>query len=183
MIFLISFTLISCDGRSKRYKSNREILQNHDLLESFSKSITYIPQAFIKTHNDTILSNGYRVKIESYTDMENSYIKSSIKNNIQHINYYRNIKASIEISKNSKESILIPISQDILVAKNKSLEKPLKNKLIKGIWIDEYASNMSNQVIIDILFYEPETNNTVNYSIVFDEKGILFINDKLKKTT
>ena len=115
--------------------------------------------------------------------MENSYIKSTIKNNIQHINYYRNIKASIEISKHSKESILIPISQDILIAKNKSLEKPLKNKLIKGIWIDEYASNMSNQVIVDILFYEPETNNTVNYSLVFDEKGILFINDKLKKTT
>jgi hypothetical protein len=115
--------------------------------------------------------------------MEYSLLKTSVKNNIRYKNYYRNIKASIEISKHSKESILIPISKDILIAKNKSLEKPLKNKLIKGIWIDDYASNIHNRVVIDILFYEPETNNSVSYSLVFDEKGILFINDKLKKIT
>jgi len=69
LIFLTSFTLISCDGRSKRFMSNREILQNHNLLESFSESITYFPTSYNKFSNDTILSNGYRVKIESYTDM------------------------------------------------------------------------------------------------------------------
>ena len=180
-VVVISFTVLSCDGRDKRYKSNREILQEQNLLESFSKSIRYIPEAYIKTSNDTILSNGYRVKIESYTDMENSYLKTSFKNNIQHINYYRQIKSIIKISKQNIDILTMPVTKDNLIAKNRSLSKTLENKIIKGIWLDEYNSNIQNKIIIDILFYEPETKNTVYCSLSFDEEGQLFINDKLKE--
>jgi len=181
VVIVMSFTILSCDGIDKRYKSNREILQEQNLLESFSKSITYIPEAYIKTSKDTILSNGYRVKIESYTDMKNSYLKTSVKNNIQHIHYYRQIKSIIKISKQNKDILTMPVTKDNLIAKNWSLSKTLENKIIKGIWLDEYNSNMQNKVVIDILFYEPETKNTAHCSLSFDEEGQLFINDKLKE--
>lgn len=180
-VVVISFTVFSCDGRDKRYKTNREILQEQNLLKSFSKSITYIPEAYIKISNDTILSNGYRVKIESYTDMEHSYLRTYVKNNIQHIHYYRQIKSIIKISKQNNDILIMPVTKDNLIAKNRSLSKTLENKIIKGIWLDEYNSNKQNKVIIDILFYEPETKNTVYCSLSFDKEGQLFINDKLKK--
>jgi len=41
IIFLISFAIISCDGRSKIYKSNQEILKEHGLSETFSERIIY----------------------------------------------------------------------------------------------------------------------------------------------
>ena len=41
IIFFISFILISCDGRSKIYKSNQEILKEHGLYEAFSERIIY----------------------------------------------------------------------------------------------------------------------------------------------
>ena len=40
-IVLIFFAVISCDGRSKIYKSNQEILKEHGLYEAFSERIIY----------------------------------------------------------------------------------------------------------------------------------------------
>ena len=41
IVFLISFAVISCDGRNKIYKSNQEILKEHGLYEAFSERIIY----------------------------------------------------------------------------------------------------------------------------------------------
>jgi len=181
MIFLISFTLISCDGRSEIYKSNQEILKAHRLYESFSERINYIPEFYLETTTDTILSNGYKIKIKSYTDMNNSLLNTYTKENIQHKNYYRNINTNITIIKNNQEILSKLITKDDLIACDKSLEKMIQNKILQGVWINEYASLIKNKVIINVLFVEPETNKNINYSLEFDAQGKLFITEKLNQ--
>ncbi|MFH6769406.1 hypothetical protein V8G56_11705 [Gaetbulibacter aquiaggeris] len=181
IIFLISFVLISCDGRSKIYKSNQEILKEHGLYEAFSERINYIPESYLETSTDTILSNGYEIKIKSYTDMNNSLLNTYTKNNIQHKNYYRNINSSITIIKNNQEILSKLINKEALITCDKSLEKMIQNKILQGVWINEYASIINNKVIINVLFVEPGTNKNINYSLEFDAQGKLFITDKLNQ--
>lgn len=180
-IILISFAIISCDGRSKIYKSNQEILKEHGLYEAFSKHTNYIPESYLETTTDTILSNGYKIKIKSYTDMNNSLLNSYTKNNIQHKNYYRNINTQITIVKNNEEILSKLINKETIIEFDKSLEKRIHNKTILGVWVNEYASLIYNRVIIDVLFVEPETNKNINYSLEFDLQGKLFVTDNLKQ--
>ena len=180
IIFLISFTIISCDGRAKIYRSNQEILKEHGLYEAFSERITYIPESYLETSTDTILSHGYEVKMKSYTDMDNSFLSSYTKDNILHKNYFRNINTHITILKNNQEISSKLITKDTIIEFDKSLEKSIHNTIIQGIWINEYASLIHNNVTINVLLFEPETNKNINYSLKFDAQGKLFIIDKLK---
>ncbi|MDH3323117.1 MAG: hypothetical protein OEM04_09015 [Flavobacteriaceae bacterium] len=181
IIFLISVAVISCDGRSKIYKSNQEILKEHGLYEAFSERISYIPESYLETTTDTILSNGFMIKLKSYTDMNNSLLNAYTKDYIQHKNYYRTINTHITIIKNNQEILTKIINKETIIEFDKSLEKRIYNKIIQGVWINEYASLINNKVIVNVLFVEPETNKNINYSIEFDAQGKLFITDKLKQ--
>ncbi|HEY5687728.1 MAG TPA: hypothetical protein VIS27_05410 [Yeosuana sp.] len=181
IIFLFSFTIISCDGRAKIYKSNQEILKEHGLYKAFSERITYIPESYLETTTDTILGHGYEVKMKSYTDMDNSFLKAYTKDNILHKNYYRNINTRITILKNSQEISSKLITKDTIIEFDKSLEKKMHKTIIQGVWIDEYASMINNNVTINVLLIEPDTNKNINYSLEFDAQGKLFITDKLNQ--
>ena len=54
-------------------KTNTEVLKEHKLLDSFSEQIKYIPEKYTEVITDTILSNGFRVKIKYYYDMKNVF--------------------------------------------------------------------------------------------------------------
>ena len=181
IIVLISFVLISCDGRNKIYKSNQEILKEYGLYEAFSEHINYIPESYLETTTDTILSNGYEIKIKSYTDMNNSLLNAYTKENIQHKNYYRNINTRITIIKNNQEILSGLINKNTMIASDKSLEKLIVNKIIQGVWVNEYASLVKNNVIINVLLFDPETNEKFNYSLEFNAQGKFYITDELNQ--
>lgn len=181
IILLISFAIINCDGRSKIYKSNQEILKEHQLYKEFSEHISYIPESYLETTTDTILSNGYKIKITSYTDMNNSLLNSYTKDSIHHKNYYRNINTHITIIKNNQEILSKLIDKDTMIESDKSLEKRIHNKIVQGVWVNEYASLNNNNVIINVLFFDPKTNEKFDYTLEFDANGKFVITDGLKQ--
>mgnify|MGYP000855139138 FL=1 len=181
IILLFSLTIISCDGRGKMYKSNQEILKEHQLYNEFSEHISYIPASYLETTTDTILSNGYKIKMTSYTDMNKSFLNAYTKDNIQYKNYYRNINTQISIIKNNQEILSGLINKDTMIASDKSLEKLIVNKIIQGVWVNEYASLVKNNVIISVLLFDPETNEKFNYSLEFNAQGKFYITDELNQ--
>lgn len=177
-VFLFTFTLLSCDGRYKLYKTNQEILKEHKLFESFSEQINYIPESYLETSNDTILSNGYKIKLKSFTDMDNSQLSYYTKDNIQYKNYYRNINTSITILKDNQEIFSKTVNKDTIIEFDESFNKSIKNKIIKGVWVDEYASLINNNVIIEMLFSEIGNNKSIHLKLVFNAQGDLYITEK-----
>ena len=103
----------------------------------------------------------------SYTDMNKSFLNAYTKDNIQYKNYYRNINTQISIIKNNQEILSKLINKDALIACDKSLERIIQNKILQGVWVNEYASLINTKVIINVLFVEAETNKNINYSIEF----------------
>ena len=177
ILFFISLGFMSCDGRDRAYKTNQDVLKEHNLYKSFSESVSFVPENYMETTNDTILSNGFQVKIKSFTDMKRSVLKEFTKNNIAHKTYYRNIKATISILKDNRKIISTTIDKDIFKNFNNS-SKTDSNPIIQGIWLNQYASIINDKVILNVRLYEPETKNHEDYTLSFDENGTLSIDNK-----
>lgn len=79
LFFIISFIILSsfflsCDGRDRVKKDIKTVLQEKKLLDSFSESISYVPESYSEKITDTILSNGFKIYLKTFTDMDNNII-------------------------------------------------------------------------------------------------------------
>lgn len=181
LIFVISLATIGCDGRDKIYKTKNQILKEHKLYKTFSKRITYIPEQYLEIKTDTIMSNEFNVKIKSYTDMTKNTLKDYTKSNIHYKNYYRDINTVVSISKNNRDITSTLVTKQLFIDYDESFNTLLKNKVIQGVWLNQYATIINNKVILNVQLYEPETNNRTNFVLGFDDDGNIFINEDLKQ--
>lgn len=181
LILIITLSNIGCDGRDKVYKTNKEILKEHKLYESFSERITYIPENYQETTTDTIMSNGFYVKIRSYTNMNNSTLITYAKNNLHYKNFHRNINSLVSIYKNNHKTASTLVTKQLFIDYDKSFKTLLINKVIQGVWLNQYASIINNKVILNVHLYEPETKIGTNFVLGFDDEGNIFINEDLKQ--
>lgn len=176
LIIVLGFT--SCEGRITK---NQALAKD---IEEFNKTVSleidvYKPESFTERQVDTTLSNGFRVKIKAYTDMDNSVLFTKIKDTINYQTYYRNFKFDILVEKNNK------------VIYNKSFDKQKANKafnfnsnLLKGselynfdklailnaIQLDDDPS-YTNTVAIDVMYAIPETDKVAHHKILINDKG------------
>ncbi|MAB47917.1 MAG: hypothetical protein CMC05_04725 [Flavobacteriaceae bacterium] len=176
LIIVLGFT--SCEGRITK---NQALAKD---IEEFNKTVSvqidvYKPENYTERQVDTTLNNGFRVKIKTYTDMDNSVLFTKIKDTINYQTYYRNFKFDILVEKNNK------------VIYNKSFDKQKANKafnfnsnLLKGselynfdklailnaIQLDDDPS-YTNTVAIDVMYAIPETDKVSHHKILINDKG------------
>ncbi|WP_426430281.1 hypothetical protein ACPX19_12180 [Winogradskyella sp. HB-48] len=176
LILIIGFT--SCEGRITK---NQALAED---IEHFKKTVTvqidvYKPENYVEREVDTTLSNGFRVKIKTYTDMDNSVLFTKIKDTINYQTYYRNFKFDILVEKDNK------------IVYDKSFDKQNANKafkfnsnLVKGsdlynfdklailsaIQVDDDPS-YTNIVAIDVIYTIPETDKVSYHKILINDKG------------
>ncbi|WP_138433912.1 hypothetical protein [Winogradskyella algicola] len=178
LLLIVTLGFISCEGRITK---NQALVED---IEEFKKTVSiqvdiYKPENYTEHQVDTTLSNGFRVKIKAYTDMDNSVLFTKIKDTINYQTYYRNFKFDILVEKNSK------------VIYDKSFDKQKANKafkfnpnLVKGsefynfdklailnaIQVDDDPS-YTNTVVIDVVYAIPETDKVSHLKILINDKG------------
>ncbi|WP_339757829.1 hypothetical protein [uncultured Winogradskyella sp.] len=176
IILVIGFT--SCEGRKTQSRALAESI------EEFKKSATleidvYHPKTYVEREIDTLLSNGYRIKIKAYSDMENSVLLTKIKDTINYQIYYRNYKFNILVEKEGKliynenfDKLKANIALDYRA--NYTSDSQLYNfdklAVLKSIQVNNDLS-LSNIVAIDIMFAIPETNKYTSHRLFINEKG------------
>lgn len=176
LLFFLCIALINCDGRNRKHKTNAEVLKEAKLLKSFSEQVNFTPNTPVLIHTDTILNNGFRVKLK-YNSIENNYIskKSISKNNSAITNNYKNFEAKFQISKNNKI-----ISEQLI---NKSFFNEYRpstfwdNAIMQFIWID-YTTSSSKTIDLKTSFCIPETETCKDFVISINEFGDI----KIKET-
>ncbi len=172
LLILVCVGVVSCDGR----KSHSESLQ--EAVEEFRDSvgpieiIKYIPEDYAENVTDTILSNGFRVKIKTFTDMEHSYLNEFKTDTVTNKHYYRNYIADIVVLKDEKKVLVVTIDNDFIMKNDPSMDVSFKNEMtMHGIWIDQSKSDNHNNVVLDFSFCQPETDFCYDYQMIIEANG------------
>jgi PBP1b-binding outer membrane lipoprotein LpoB len=169
ILLILFFT--SCDGRNRATHSNKENVENSKLSDSFLVQTKYIPQVYSEVISDTILSNGFRVKLKFYSDMESSYLNEFQIDSITYKHYYRNFNAEIKVFKNEKEIYSNTISHHILENMLKNTSEYFNTYILTDFWIEQFASNMNDKAIVKLFFCKPESEICKTIRLLFSENN------------
>ncbi len=171
LLFIFVVTLFSCDGRDRKHKTNVDVLKENNLLDAFSEKIKYTPKAYAEVLTDTILSNGYTIKIKTFSDMSHSFLDEFKVNAITHKHYFRKIISEVFIEKDN--TIIFNTTIDNTFFKTNSISNTInfEDYILNPIEVDQLQSIDNNKVILVASMRVPKTVNTAVYNIIIDENG------------
>lgn len=175
LILLLSICLISCDGRSRKHKTNAEVLRESKLLKSFSTQTKFLPNTPVEIITDTIFNNGFRVKLK-YNSLENNFISKTIKSKndfLIHTNY-KNFEASILVLKNDKIISRGTLNKSLF--NNDKTSSFWKTAIMQYVWIN-YETTTDDYLHLNTSFHIPETDIYKDFSIRIDTLGHIKITE------
>jgi len=185
ILLLIALVASSCEGRKTRNQALSEDI------EEFKKTVTveipvYEPESYIEREVDTLLYNGYRVKINTFSDMENSVLFTKIKDTVNYQTHYRNFKFNILVEKNGKsvynrlfdkKTINKLFTYDTITKSNIEDDDFDKLGVLKSIELNDDFLN-SESVQIDIMYAIPNTNRVSLHTLSINEEGLIHVERK-----
>ncbi|NRR90780.1 hypothetical protein HSX10_04280 [Winogradskyella undariae] len=176
IIIVIGFT--SCENRKSKSQALSESVKEFKKTVNLETNV-FIPDTYFEHEVDTLISNGYRVKIKTYTDMSNSVLFSKIKDTINYQTYYRNFKFDITVSKNekviyqenfNKEKVNKAFNYNPNLVEGSDLYNFDKLAILKFIQVNDDPT-YKNMVVIDILYAIPESDKSASHTLFINSKG------------
>ncbi|EGV42023.1 hypothetical protein BZARG_2651 [Bizionia argentinensis JUB59] len=148
LIFLIGCTIIfaGCDGRNRLHKTPKEVLQESKLLDSFSENTNYIPEEYTEIETDTILNNGFRVHIKTFSDMENSFLELTETESVNEKTRFREFKSDVTVFKDDAEIFHKTIDKAFFANQNESHELDLNLMTLLMVDVNQLPDASSNQL-------------------------------------
>lgn len=169
--FIILIAFFSCDGRDRKHKSNVEVLKEKNLLDSFSEQITFIPETYAEVVTDTILSNGFKIKIKTFSDMSDALLIQNLSNSISHKHYHRKLSSQIFIEKDNTVVFDAIINEKFLNNISVSEHINFKDHILNPLEIDQMKSLESDNIVLIASLTSPKENISTTYNIVIDTNG------------
>ena len=176
IIIILGFT--SCEDRKTQSQALSESIQEFKKKVNFETNV-YIPETYLEQEIDTLMSNGFRVKIKTYSDMSNAVRFSKIKDTINYQTHYRNFKFNISVTKDSKliynESFdKQKVNKDFNYDSNLIAGSDLYNfdtlAVLKSIQVNDDPT-YTNMVLINIMHAIPESDKYAWHTLFINENG------------
>ncbi|UKM64126.1 hypothetical protein GSB9_00673 [Flavobacteriaceae bacterium GSB9] len=175
-ILVFGLTLTNCDGR----KTQRDALK--ESIQKFKDSITpieiveYIPKTYSEVKTDTILSNGFVIKIKNYTDMENSVSHQYQTDSFtMRTDIYRDWVSEVTVEKDG-ELIFSETIDDLFLIKNDKVFASLKTTAIKSgtILKSDFINNNEHVYLFTNIIF-PDNQDGLAYMLKINKSGKYFI--------
>ncbi|WP_100615716.1 DUF4738 domain-containing protein [Confluentibacter citreus] len=171
VLIILVISLIGCDGKYRSHRSNEDVLREANLLESFSEQLKYIPEQPTEIVTDTILSNGFNIKINYYSN-ENSHVPKTkkSKNGTVTKTYHKNFEAQFQVQKNNR-LILDGIVNKELFHENTD-NTFWQNAIMQYVWVD-YSAMTEHSIQLHTSFNIPDTQIYKDFTLtIFDDGNI-----------
>lgn len=175
-ILLIGFT--SCGDRKTQGQALAESIEEFKKTVNFETKV-YIPETYTEREVDTLMSNGFRVKIKTYTDMTNAVHFSKIKDTINYQTYYRNFKFDISVTKDDKliynesfdkQKVNKALNYNSKLAAGSDLHNFDALAVLKSIEVNDDPT-YTNMVLIDLMYAIPESDRYASHRLFINNKG------------
>lgn len=174
VIATIGIVSISCDGRDRVFKTNTEVLIENKLLDSFSENITYFPETYTEVATDTILYNGFHVKLKTYTIMDKHIVNEFKQDSIVYKKYYREFVTDVIVTKNDKEIFNERIDKEFIHKHNNNLQL---NKAIINVMVNQVSSVKNHGLVLSAMIKDIQ-NETIKFcDILIDSEGNLVLKE------
>ncbi len=174
VIATIGIVTISCDGRDRVFKTNTEVLIENKLLDSFSENITYVPETYTEVATDTILYNGFHVKLKTYTIMDKHIVNEFKQDSIVYKKYYREFVTDVIVTKNDKEIFNERIDKEFIHKHNNNLQL---NKAIINVMVNQVSSVKNHGLVLSAMIKDIQ-NETIKFcDILIDSEGNLVLKE------
>ena len=170
--FLIVACFMNCDGRGRIYKTNANIFTENNQLDTFSEKIKFVPEAKVEIVTDTILNNGFQIKIV-YNSIENSSVLKTENNSTSTI-HYKDFEAKLHVLKNGST-----INQSLI---NKKKFNAFENAsfwesaIMQYVWID-YEASTAYKLFFNTSFNIPNTEIYKDFVLMVDASGTIQIKE------
>ncbi|GEM_PF-3146053 len=178
IIFIGIVALTSCNNRTTERDSLEQAVSRFKKSLEPIEFVEYFPNGYSEKRTDTILSNGVKVSIKSYTDMNRDIIHKTTKDTISVVTeIHRKWVSEVKIEKNG-ELIFNETIDDAFFQKYTGINtKALLNtiNLETAINTDNFE-NSNNYIIIDTGLKFIKENKHFLYSMRIDESGNFSIN-------
>ena len=168
LILISCICLASCDGRNRVHKPNKTVLKETKLLDSFSESIKYIPETYTEIKTDTLLSNGFHIKMKTYSSMNKSVLNEFKQDSINYKTYYREFVSEVIITINEEEIFNEIIDKSFLINLNSNLQ--LNHAIVK-IGVDESSSTSKNSITLTTIIEGIENPKLTYLNLIVNAKG------------
>lgn len=174
LLTFIILSILSCNGNKTKSDTLKASVEKFKDSLGTLENITYFPETYSETETDTILSNGFRVKIKTFTDMKHSVLNTFKQDSIVYKHYYRELASQIVIKKNYAKATEFFIDKDFIKRNDTSFEfnkEFYETATYHSIWISEFNSTISNKVFLIVSVCKPESDDCLMFKITIDEKG------------
>ena len=183
LLILAGLAFTSCEGRITKSQALSEDI------DEFNRTVTveipvFKPESYMEREIDTVMQNGYRVKIKTYTDMEHTVLFTKIKDTINYQTHYRNFKFSIAIEKNGQRvfnELFDKRRINQLFEFNANVRPEISGfeefGILKSIEFNDDLSN-SEQIEIDIIYAIPNSDKSALYTMTIDDNGRMSVDYK-----
>lgn len=174
VIATIGIVSISCDGRDRVFKTNTEVLIENKLLDSFSENITYVPETYTEVATDTILYNGFHVKLKTYTIMDKHIVNEFKQDSIVYKKYYREFVTDVIVTKNDKEIFNERIDKEFIHKHNNNLQL---NKAIINVMVNQVSSVKNHGLVLSAMIKDIQNETITFCDILIDSEGNLVLKE------
>lgn len=151
LLIILTLGFTSCEGRKTQSQALSEDIEEFKK-DTVIEKVSYYPESYTETVNDTILNNGYKIKVKFFSDMQKSLSKEYTKNDITYKNYYREFNSEVSVSFKSKTIFNQLIDKEFLSQKSGISHKKFKDLRLENMWVDQMES--TNSARIDLLYSE-----------------------------
>lgn len=172
VLFIGVVAFSSCDGRQTKQEALKQSVTKFKNSIKTTQIIEYFPSEYAEVQTDTMLSNGYRVKIKNFTSMTASVLEKATSKNSNYKHYFRQIESEIIVYKNDKLIFSALMDEDFFsryISNNITFDAYLNS----GITINELKSLEENKLVLESSFRKPKSTISSSYLIIIDEKGVL----------
>jgi len=174
VIATIGIVSISCDGRDRVFKTNTEVLIENKLLDSFSENITYVPETYTEVATDTILYNGFHVKLKTYTIMDKHIVNEFKQDSIVYKKYYREFVTDVIVTMNDKEIFNERIDKEFIHKHNNNLQL---NKAIINVMVNQVSSVKNHGLVLSAMIKDIQNETITFCDILIDSEGNLVLKE------
>lgn len=165
VLVIIGFT--SCEGRRTHGQSLAESVKEFKA-NTIIEKVNYIPSEYNEIVTDTMLSNGFRVKISTFSDMKNSVpIVSKLDNVVKKKNYRQHI-GEIEIFYNEKLITRTNIKKSFFF--DEEDHEFSDSSILKAVNLN-FISSLKDKLLINITYCIPESSDCKDFILSIDSSG------------